>query len=98
MTDVVAVPCVYETIINPSVSIEDNVVTFNCELKSTDYIEFDGKTAKVIDKLGNEKEISFKGNVIVPSGEFSARLSCENENKNMLRAQITFGFTGKEIK
>ena len=98
MSDVVAYPHTYETFVNPCVKVGDNVIIFLCNLKSGEYIEFDGKTAKVIDKIGNEREISYKGEILSPEGEFSAQLLCENQNKNMLRAQITFGFTGKEIE
>ena len=98
MSDVVAYPHTYETFVNPKVKVGDSFIVFLCELKSGEYIEFDGKTAKVIDKIGNEKEIEYKGEVLVPEGEVQAQLLCENKNKNMLRAQLTFGFTGKEIK
>ncbi len=96
MGDVVAYPHKYETIKNPSVSVADSKITFNCELKSTDYLEFDGKTAKMIDRNGNETAVTFTGELSVPSGEFDIRLSCEE--KKMSRAQLTVGFTGKCIK
>ncbi|MBO5452707.1 MAG: hypothetical protein J6A69_01945 [Clostridia bacterium] len=97
MGDVVAYPHKYETIKNPSVSVGESTVTFNCELKSTDYLEFDGKTAKMMDRYGNETKVSYTGEFVVPSGEFEARLTCLSDEK-MPRAQITFGFTGEEIK
>ena len=73
-------------------------VEFLCELKSTEFIEFDGKSAKVIDGQGNEKEIEFKGSITAPKGEFNAQLITDNSTENILRAQLTLGFSGKEIK
>ena len=66
-------------------------------LLSTDYIEFDGKTAKVIDRYGNEKEIFYESDLVAPAGEFTARLESRSLNGNDARAVLTLGFTGKEI-
>ena len=64
---------------------------------STDFIEFDGKTAKVIDRYGNEKTVSFSGDIIAPKGEFTAELTAKSLNGMIPRAQLTLGFSGKEI-
>ena len=88
----------FEILKNPSLSIGDTNVTFLCDLKSTDFIEFDGKTAKMIDAGGNETAIEFKGQLIAPENKFTASLTTENKTNNRLRAQLTFGFSGKTIK
>lgn len=98
MSDIVAVNHTYEVLKNPTVKIGDTSVTFNCELMSSDYIEFDGKIAKVFDRYGNEKTVHFTGNITAPNGSFSAELTAKPLNRSTPRAQLTFGFTGKEIK
>ena len=72
---------------------------FECELKSSDYIEFDGKEAKVYDRYGNEKTIWFNSeNFKAPRGKFKATLTARALNRGVARAKLTFGFTGKEVK
>lgn len=98
MSSIVAYDHTYEILKNPTVKIGDTQIQFICELLSTDYIEFDGKTAKVIDRYGNEKEIFYESNIVAPAGEFTAQLVSKSLNGNAARAQITFGFTGEEVK
>lgn len=98
MSDIVAVNHTYEVLKNPTVKIGDQSLTFNCELMSTDFIEFDGECAKVIDRYGNEKTVDFSGNLIAPTGEFKAELKATALNRSTPRAQLTFGFTGNEIE
>jgi len=93
-----AVDHTFEILKNPTVKIGDSAVTFNCDLKSTDYIEFDGEKAIMYDRIGNETVVGFTGSVEVPAGEFAAELSVENTSTAPLRASITFGFTGNEVK
>ncbi len=98
MSDIIAVEHTYEVLKNPAVRVGDTSVTFMCELMSTDFIEFDGKTAKVVDRYGNEKQIHFTGNITVPSGKFNGVLTADALNNNTPIAHLTFGFTGNEIK
>ena len=87
----------YEVLKNPTVRIGNTEVMFECELMSTDFIEFDGTTAKVIDRYGNEKKIWFQSNLLAPGGAFRASLSAKALNGHVPRANLTLGFTGKEI-
>ena len=98
MTDIVAVEHMYEVLKNPTVRVGSSTVTFGCELMSTDYIEFDGSQAKVIDRYGNEKTIGYSGELAVPAGSFEAELTAKPLNGGTARAQLTFGFTGQEIE
>ncbi len=99
ISSIAAVPHDFAILKNPSVCVGASKVTFDCELKSTDFIEFDGERAKMIDRYGNEEEIGFSGELIVPEGEFDAKVEAENSNEDkLLRAQLTLGFTGKEIR
>lgn len=97
MNSIVAYDPTYEILKNPTVKIGDTQIQFICELMSTDYIEFDGKTAKVIDRYGNEKEIFYESNLVAPAGEFTAQLQSHSLNGNDARAVLTIGFTGNEI-
>lgn len=98
MTDIVAVNHMYEVLKNPTVRLGDSAVTFACELMSTDFIEFDGSHAKVIDRNGNEKPVYFTGELTAPAGSFEAELTAKPLNGGVARAQLTFGFTGQESK
>ena len=71
---------------------------FECELLSSDFIEFDGEHAKVVDRYGNEKPIWFTSTLKAPRGKFKATLTARALNRTTPRAQLTLGFTGKEIK
>ena len=93
-----AVDHTFEILKNPTVKVGNSTVTFNCDLKSTDYIEFDGEKAIMYDRIGNETVVGFAGSVEVPAGEFEAELSVDNTSSAPLRASITFGFTGEELK
>ena len=97
MGSVVACKHCYEVLKNPTVRIGDTEILFECELMSTDYLEFDGKTAKVFDRNGNEKQIWYQTTLAAPAGEFTASLTAEPLNGNPARAILTLGFTGKEI-
>ena len=61
------------------------------------YLERMIKTAKVIDRYGNEKEIFYESDLVAPAGEFTAQLQSRSLNGNDARAVLTIGFTGKEI-
>jgi hypothetical protein len=98
MTSVVAYRQVYDVLKNPTVTVGDKSVMFECELKSTDFIEYDGEKAIVVDRYANEKPIWFSGEIKAPRGKFKAELTARALNRGTPRAQITFGFTGKEIK
>ena len=98
MSSIKAYEHTYEILKNPTVKIGEMAVMFECELQSSDFIEFDGKTAKVIDRYGNEKPIWFTSNLKAPRGKFKAELTARALNRGVARAQLTFGFTGKEIK
>lgn len=97
MGSVVACNHCYEVLKNPTVQIGDTKIVFECELMSTDYLEFDGETAKVFDRNGNEKQIWYQTTLTAPAGEFTASLTATPLNGNPARAKLTLGFTGKEI-
>lgn len=97
-SSVTACQQVYDVLKNPTVEIGESKVTFECELKSSDYIEFDGKTAKVVDRYGNEMPIWFTSNLVAKRGKFKAKLTAKSLNGVTPRAQLTVGFTGKVIR
>ena len=99
MSSIVAHRHTYDVLKNPTVRIKDTSIMFECELQSSDFIEFDGKCAKVIDRYGNEREIYFKSeSFAAPRGKFDLTLEARSLNRLTPRAKITLGFTGKEIK
>ncbi len=98
MSSVTACEHIYDVLKNPTVKIGDMEIMFECELMSSDFIEFDGKEAKVIDRNGYSKPIWFKSNLKAPRGKFKATLTAKSLNRATPRAQLTLAFTGKEIK
>ncbi len=98
MGDIVAVDHMYEVLKDPTVCIGDSRVTFVCELMSSDFIEFDGSSAKVVDRYGNEKPVRYSGELTAPAVSFEAELTAKPLNGGTARAQLTFGFTGQEIE
>ncbi|MBQ9975672.1 MAG: hypothetical protein IJP16_04110 [Clostridia bacterium] len=98
MTGVTACRQVYDVLKNPTVTVGDESVTFECELKSTDLIEWDGKSAKVIDRYANENKIYFSGSLTVPHGKYKSSLSAVSLNGCPINAVLTVGTTGKEVK
>lgn len=97
LSPVIAYRHTYAALNNPAITINNKKVTFVCSLKSTDFIEFDGRCAKVIDRYGNEQPIEFNGSVSAPSGKFEASLTADNTEDSVLRAQLTFGFEGNRL-
>lgn len=99
VSSVTACRQVYNVVKNPTVKIGEEKVMFECELMSTDFIEWDGTTAKVIDRYGNEKTVWFDGGLTVPHGRFKANVSYQASLNNCpVNVHLTFGTTGKEIK
>lgn len=99
MSSVKACPHVYNVIKNPTVKLGDELVMFECELMSTDFIEWDGKTAKVIDRYGNEKTIWFTGSLNLAKGKNKVSFVATSALNNCpVNVYLTLGFTGKEIK
>ncbi len=97
MSSIIAYEHVYNVMKNPTVKIGNTEIMFECELMSTEYIEFDGKSAKVIDRYGNEKPIWYKSDLKLPRGKYSLSLTAHSLNRCNQRAQITIGVTGNEI-
>ena len=98
MTSVVAYRQVYNIVKNPTVQVGGDTLMFECELKSTDFIEWDGKRAVVIDRYANEKPIYFSGTCKAKKGSFKASFTGSSLNACPVNLHLTFGFTGKEIK
>ncbi|MBE6700852.1 MAG: hypothetical protein E7582_03060 [Ruminococcaceae bacterium] len=99
MSSVVACDHVYDVLKNPTLKIGDKQVYFQCEITSSEFIEFNGKEAVVYDRYANKKNVYFEGDICVPKGKFKAEFSAVSlNNLEKPRAYITFGFTGKEVK
>ena len=99
MSSVKACPHVYNVIKNPTLKLGEQLVMFECELMSTDFVEWDGKSAKVIDRYGNEKPIWFTGTLNLAKGKNKVSFVASNILNNCpANIQLTLGFTGKEVK
>ena len=99
MSSVTACRQVYDVIKNPSVTIGDEKVTFECELMSTDLIEWDGKEACVLDRYANRKTVHFTGSVTAPEGAFEVKAGMDSSlNGCPVNLMLTVGTTGEFIK
>ena len=99
MSSITACRHTYDVIKNPKVKIGDEEIMFECELTSTDFIEWDGEKAVVLDRYANEKPIWFTGSVTAPKGKYKAELTVASSLNNCpVNAILTFGTTGKEVK
>ncbi len=97
LSDLKACPHFEETISNPTITIGETKITFDCNLMSGEYIEYDGKNAKLYDYLGNETMVPFDGSIKIPKGDFTAQISAQTNKKIALNAKVTFGYTGKTL-
>ena len=99
MSNVTACRQIYDVIKNPTVKIGEETVMFECELKSTDFIEWDGKEAAVLDRNANKKNIYFSGNITAPKGKFKASVGYQASlNDCPVNVYLTVGTKGKYIK
>ena len=99
MSTISACRPIYNAVKNPTIKIGEEKVMFECELMSTDFIEWDGETAKVIDRYGNEKPVWFDGKLTAPKGKYKAEVSIASSlNACPVNVILTMGTTGKEIK
>ncbi len=99
MSSVKACRQTYNIIKNPSVTIGKETIVFECELMSTDFVEWNGKEAKVIDRYANEKTIWFNGNITAPHGTYKATVGMLSSLNNCpVNVHLTIGTTGSEIK
>ncbi len=88
-------------IVNPTVSLGSESVTFNTTLNSSEYLEYnaDDAVAYVYDAIGNVREVTVTGTTpTVPGGDFEATLTGTDSDTMPMRAEVTFGFAGKELK
>ena len=85
---------------NPTVTVGAQTMTFNCEMKGGEYIEYYPETNKAILYHNAEQtteEVTFTGSINVASGKYTASFSAEALTKAPIRARLTFGFSGQEI-
>ncbi len=99
-SDLISYPQTEAPIKNPSVTVNGETVTFNCELHGGDYIEYDPETDKALLFHNTEQtveEITMTGKLEV-EGEYTAAYSAESLTDAPLRAKLVLGFIGDEAK
>ena len=85
---------------NPTITVGSSKMTFNCEMKSGEYLEYDPLTNKAIlyhNYEQTKEDITFSGALNIPTGSFSAVYSAESLTNAPLRARVVLGFSGQEI-
>lgn len=86
-------------VVDPTVKIGDDALTFKCTLHGGEYIEYaDGSEAMIYDKDGNSRPVdAVVGSITAPAGEFNATVTRANVGDSNTKVRLTFGFTGNEI-
>ncbi len=100
MSDIIAYQHTESPIKNPTVTVGDSKMTFNCEMKGGEYLEYDPETGKAIlfhNATQTKEEITFTGKLEVGSGSFAATYTAETLSEAPLRAKLVLGFLGEEI-
>ncbi len=85
---------------NPTVTVGSSKVTFNCEMKGGEYLEYDPETGKAIlyhNAEQTKEEVTFTGTLTVGNGNFEAVYTADKQTDAPLRARVTLGFLGQEI-
>ncbi len=85
---------------NPTVKVGNSTMTFNCEIKGGEYLEYDPLTNKAILYHADEQtteEITFTGTLSVPSGNSSAEYTATALTDAPVRAKVVLGFSGVEV-
>ena len=85
---------------NPTVTLGSQSMTFNCEMKGGEYLEYSPETGKAILYHNAEQtteEVTYTGSINVPAGKYTAGFSAEALTEAPIRARLTFGFSGQEI-
>lgn len=98
--DIILQPHSDAPIKNPTVKVGAQSMTFNCEMKGGDFLEFDPKTGKAILYHNTEQtteEVTYTGMLKLKSGDFTASYTAEALSDAPLRGRLVFGFYGQEI-
>jgi len=85
---------------NPTVTVGSSSMTFNCDMKGGEYVEYDPLTGKATlyhSAEQTKEEITFSGKLNVASGMFTAKYAAEKQSDAPLRARVVLGFSGQEI-
>lgn len=87
-------------VVDPTVKVGNDTLTFKCTLHGGEYIEYtDGEDAVIYDKDGNERPVdAVIGAINAPAGDFEAVTTRSNSGDFTAKMRLTFGFTGNEIK
>lgn len=91
MSSVEAVRHEYRPLVNPTVTLNGQRMTFLCTLENTEYLEYTpGGAATIYDRRGFARPAGIPdGSLTVPSGPFAAALSDEGDSALPLRAILT---------
>ena len=85
---------------NPSITVGSQTITFNCELRGGEYLEYSPDTQKAIlyhNATQTKEEVSFNGTLELDSGAFEVEYSAEAQTEAPVRARVVLGFAGQEI-
>ena len=85
---------------NPTVTVGDESITFNCTMASSDYLEYDPATSKAVlyhNTTQTTEEVGVSGSLSIAKGDFTATYTAEAQTEAPVRARVVLGFAGQEI-
>jgi len=85
---------------NPTVKVGSSSVVFYCEMRGSDYLEYDPETGKALLFHNVEQtvdEVEFSGVLETPQGEMTISYSAESLSSAPLRAKLVLGFIGEDV-
>lgn len=99
MGSIDAVRHVNRPLVNPTVNTNGTLITFGCNIDSTEYLEYTPEEGALIyDRQGNYRSVELiEGKLVVPKGEFTAELTDSSDAIAHGRAILTFGVYGETI-
>ncbi len=98
--DVILQPHSEAPIKNPTVTVGNDSITFMCEMKGGEYLEYLPETGKAIlyhSATQTTEEVSFKGSITVDKGSYEALFFAEAQTLAPIRVRLVFGFSGQQI-
>ncbi len=85
---------------NPTITIGSTKMTFNCEIKGGEFLEYDPLTNKATlyhNYEQTKENVTFSGKLEIPTGSFEAVYSANATTNAPVRARVVLGFYGQEI-
>lgn len=84
---------------NPTITVGNSTIAFNTTIKGSEYLEYDPKTGTAVLHHADQstENVTVKGTLEIPSGNFSGTFTGTSESGAPIRARVVLGFSGQEF-